>query len=81
MSLTISDDVLQTANMTERELLIEIAILLFEQERLTLGQASQFAKMNQVHFQRLLASRQISLHYDVEELQEDVRTLEANDWQ
>jgi predicted HTH domain antitoxin len=66
--------------MSESELLIAIAILLFEQERFTLGQASRFAKMSQLQFQRLLASRQIPLHYDIAELTEDVKSLEANGW-
>jgi predicted HTH domain antitoxin len=80
MSLVISDEVLQTIQMSESELLTEIAILLFEQERFTLGQASRFAKMNQLQFQRLLASRQIPLHYDIAELRDDVKSLEANGW-
>jgi predicted HTH domain antitoxin len=80
MSLVISDEVLQTIQMSESELLTEIAILLFEQERFTLGQASRFAKMSQAQFQRLLASRQIPLHYDIAELTEDVKSLQANGW-
>jgi predicted HTH domain antitoxin len=80
MSVVISDEVLQTVQMSEAELLQEIAVMLFQQERFTLGQASRFAGMNQLQFQRLLASRQISLHYDIAELREDVKSLEANDW-
>ncbi|MEH1850816.1 MAG: UPF0175 family protein [Nostoc sp.] len=80
MSIVISDKVLQTIQMSDTELLQEIAIMLFEQERFTLGQASNFALMNQLEFQRLLASRKISLHYDIAELREDVKSLEANDW-
>lgn len=73
MSIVISDETLQTLQMSESEMLIEIAILLFQQERFTLGQASRFARMNQLQFQRLLASRQISLHYDVTELRTERR--------
>ena len=80
MSIVISDETLQTLHMSESEMLIEIAILLFQQERFTLGQASRFARMNQLQFQRLLASRQISLHYDVTELREDVKSLAAKGW-
>jgi predicted HTH domain antitoxin len=80
MSLVISDEVLQTIQMSESELLTEIAILLFEQERFTLGQASRFPKMNQLQFQRLLASRKIPLHHDIAELRDDVKSLEANGW-
>ena len=77
MSIVIDDETLQAIQMSEAEMLAEIAILLFQQERFTLGQASRFARMNQLQFQRLLASRQISLHYDVTELREDVKSLEA----
>jgi predicted HTH domain antitoxin len=80
MSVVISDEVLQTVQMSEAELLQKIAVMLFQQERFTLGQASRFAGMNQLQFQRLLASRQISLHYNIAELREDVKSLEANNW-
>lgn len=78
MSVVISDEVLQAIQMSEPELLREIAILLFQKERFTLGQASRFAGMSRLQFQRLLASRKIPLHYDIAELQEDVKSLEAN---
>ena len=80
MSIVISDETLQRIQLSESELLTEIAIMLFQQEKFTLGQASSFAKMNQLQFQRLLASRQISPHYGIAELKEDVESLEANNW-
>ena len=75
MPVTIPDEVLAAAHLTEPELKREIAVALFEQERLTLGQASQFADMNQLEFQALLADRGIPIHYGVEELHEDLDTL------
>lgn len=78
MSIVISDELLQTIQMSETEMLQEIAIMLFQQERFTLGQASNFAQMNQLEFQRLLANRKIPLHYDIAELREDVKSLAAN---
>lgn len=78
MSLIISDEFLQTAHISEADLKLEIAILLFQQEKITLGTASQFAGMNQLEFQRTLGSRKISIHYSVEDFREDLRALEAN---
>ena len=75
MSVTISDDLLQTAGMTEEELKRELAVLLFQKEKLTVGQASQLAGMNQLEFQLLLADRRIPVHYGVAELEEDIETL------
>ncbi|MEM9217019.1 MAG: UPF0175 family protein [Cyanobacteria bacterium P01_F01_bin.150] len=80
MGLVISDEFLQTAHITEADLKLEIAILLFQQEKITLGTASHFAGMNQLEFQRLLGSRKIPIHYDAEDLRQDLKTLEANDW-
>jgi predicted HTH domain antitoxin len=75
MSLTIPEDILRAANMSAVELQREIALLLFQQDKLTLGQASTFAGMSQLEFQRLLASRQIPVHYDVREFTDDLNTL------
>ena len=75
MSLAIPDEILQAARMSATELRQEIAILLFQKEKLTMGQASKLAEMSQLQFQHLLASRQIPVHYDVAEFEEDLQTL------
>jgi predicted HTH domain antitoxin len=80
MSLVISNEFLQTAHISEADLKLEISILLFQQEKITLGTASQFAGMNQLEFQRILGSRKIPIHYGIEDFQRDLRTLEASDW-
>ncbi len=75
MSVTISDEILRTAHMTAGELVQEIAILLFQKDKLTLGQASQMAEMSQLQFQHILASRQIPVHYDIAAFEADLKTL------
>lgn len=76
MPVIISDEVLFAANLSEAELKQEIAVVLFQQERLTLAQASRFAEIGQLAFQALLADRQIPIHYGVEEFLQDMRTLD-----
>jgi predicted HTH domain antitoxin len=75
MSILISDDVLTATRMTEAEMKQEIAVLLFQKEKFTLAQASRFAEMNRVAFQHLLASRKIAVHYDVEDFEQDIKSL------
>ncbi len=75
MSLVIPDDILRAANMSAGELRREIALLLFQQEKLTLGQASEFAGISQLEFQQLLASRRIAVHYDAQDFTDDLDTL------
>ena len=75
MSIVIPDEILQATGMSEAELMQEVAILLFQKVKLSLGQASRLAGMNQLQFQHLLASRQIPVHYDIAEFEADLETL------
>ena len=77
MSVTFSNEILQQTHMTNEELAVEMAVHLFEIEKLTFWQAARMAGMNHWDFQQLLGSRQIPLHYGVEEFEKDVQTLKA----
>ncbi|MDQ6631603.1 MAG: UPF0175 family protein [Verrucomicrobiota bacterium] len=76
MSITFPDELLRSAGLSENDTRAELAVALFQQEKMTLGQASKLAQMNQADFMHVLASRKISLHYGVEDLKEDVQTLQ-----
>lgn len=75
MSIVISNEILTATRMSEAEMKQEIAVLLFQKEKLTLAQASRFAGINRVAFQHLLASRQIPMHYDVTDFEQDIKNL------
>ena len=75
MSVVIPDEILHATHMTGDELMQELAILLYQKEKLTLGQASQLAGMSRLQFQLLLASRQIPVQYDIPEFEADLQTL------
>lgn len=73
--MTIPDSLLETARMSESELRQEIAVLLYQKEKITLAQASRFAEMDRLPFQHLLASRGLTIHYGVEDFEQDLATL------
>jgi len=75
MSIVISDEILYATHMTEAEFLQEIAILLYEKGKLSLGKASKLARMGRIQFQLLLASRQIPINYGIEDFEADIKTL------
>jgi predicted HTH domain antitoxin len=75
MTIVIPDDILQATRLTEDELKQELAVILFQKDKLTLGQASILAGMNRLQFQHLLASRKIPVHYGLAEFEEDMKTL------
>lgn len=77
MSLTIPDTVLLASGLKAEELFLEIILLLFQRDKLSLGKAAELLDMPQVRFQHLIAERGICVHYDVAELQEDIEQVKA----
>ncbi|NEP50819.1 MAG: UPF0175 family protein [Moorea sp. SIO3C2] len=76
MSLVISDDIVEASGLSESELLLTIVIMFFQQDKISLGKASELLGMHRMQFQTLLAERGICVHYDVAEFFEDLQTLE-----
>jgi predicted HTH domain antitoxin len=73
--LEVPRDVLDSARLTIPELKVELAVYLYAQGRLSIGKARELADMALWEFRQLLASRRVSPHYDVPDLDEDVATL------
>ena len=76
MSLIISDEFIKASQMTAEELKIEIAIMLFQQGKLSLGKASELAEINRFQFEQILKQKNIPAYtYDVEDLEIDLQNL------
>lgn len=75
MSVLISDDILQAAQISEIDLKREFAILLFQQRKLGLSKARELAEMPLIDFQRELASRGIIVYDDEAGFQAEVEHL------
>lgn len=73
-------DLPDALQISEVDIRTELAILLFQQERITLGTASQLARLHQIEFQQLIASRGICIHYDIEDLEQDLKSLQEDGW-
>lgn len=76
MSVVISDRVLEASGLTEEEFLQEIVLMLFQLKKISIGTASNLLDMNLIEFQHLIDSRNIGIHYDIEDLRDDVATLQ-----
>ncbi len=55
MNLIISEDIVYATHMSESELLHEIAIMLYQKGKLSLGKASQLSQMTRFQFHRTYA--------------------------
>lgn len=73
--LVVPKEVLKSAHMSPEEMLIEMATHLYSKKRLTMGQAKRLAGLDQISFQRELAKRDIYIHFTVEDLLKDLKTL------
>ena len=80
MSLLISDEIVQASGFSEPELLLEIVIMLFQRDKISLGKASELLGMHRMQFQKILAERGICVHYDVADFQEDLKSLQESGW-
>ncbi|HEX8195069.1 MAG TPA: UPF0175 family protein [Pyrinomonadaceae bacterium] len=75
MIVEIPDQIVTQSGLSAKEILLKIAILLFQEEKLTLGQASKLAELHQFEFQKELAKRRIPVHYDEDDFRRDLQTL------
>jgi len=73
--LEIPQEVLDSARMTAGELLVELAVHLYEQGRLSIGKAHELAGLSLWEFRQLLGLRHIAPHFEVEDLEQDLETL------
>ena len=77
MDLLIKEDILDKAEITARELTIEISVHLYDTNRLSMGQARNLAQLDQLSFQKELAKRDVYIKYDEEDLGTDLANLKA----
>ena len=79
VKMNVPEDVLVAARISKRyaasEFRKELAVHLFERGVLSFGKSTQLAGMSKWDFMSMLGSRKIALHYDAEDLDEDLKIL------
>jgi predicted HTH domain antitoxin len=78
-TIEIPRHLLQAARVTPDELKVELALQLYRQRRLSIGHARELADMSLWEFRQLLVIRRVSPHYDIEDLENDMRVWQALD--
>lgn len=73
--LVVSGNILEELRITPSELLIDLAVYLYDSERLSLGQTKKLAGLTQIAFQQELSKRDVLIKYDVEDLETDLKNL------
>ena len=76
MALVIGDQELQAINLTAEELRLEIAIWFYQTGKMSSGQASKFANVSRVQFQKELGQRKVPVNYGIEDFEQDMQTIQ-----
>ena len=63
--------------MSPQDMKRELALALFQQEKISFGKAREMAGMTVWAFQQLLGSRDIPVHYDIQDYLEDQAAIDA----
>lgn len=79
MSLVISDDLVKASGFSENEFFLEIVLMLFQQDKISLGKASELLGLHRMQCQKLISERGLCVHYDITEFQEDLKILEETE--
>ena len=75
MIVEIPDQIIKQSGFSTEETLLKAALVLFEEEKLTLGQASRLVGLHQYEFQKELAARNFPVHYNEEDYLRDLQTI------
>ncbi|MBE9050796.1 UPF0175 family protein [Nostocales cyanobacterium LEGE 11386] len=75
MNVVIFDEIIKASGLSEKELILELIILLFQKKNISIGKASQLSQMPLLQFQNELAKRNIPVHYDESDLEVDLQNL------
>lgn len=73
--LVISGSVLEELQISPKDLMTDIAVYLYDKEKLSVGQAKKLAGLTQVEFQKEMSKRGVFIKYDIEDLEKDLDML------
>ncbi len=77
MGIVIDDDLLRATRMSGPEIKLELAALLYQRGRLTLGQAARLAGLGQARMRLALGARGIAPNYGVTDFVEDLKVVRS----
>lgn len=63
--------------MSKEELLLELAIVLYQKEVISMRAAAELSKISWVQFEHILGERKIYLKYSEEDLRKDMENLSS----
>lgn len=76
MTIQLPDSLLTMSGLDEQHIKEQLALLLYKKEFLTLMQAAELAEMHFIDFQALMQKNDVFMHYDENDLEQDLANLD-----
>lgn len=76
MQVELPDAALEGTGMTPELAKLEVAVALYRDRKVSMGRAARLAGMPRPQFQHELGKRDVTVDYDVEDFEQDLKTLE-----
>jgi predicted HTH domain antitoxin len=77
MLVEVPNDFIGISDYTEKDLKVDVAVLLYHRKVLTLARAARWVGMSRLEFQKALAERGFTINYTIEDFDTDMKTLKS----
>jgi predicted HTH domain antitoxin len=75
MEIRVADELVRGIHMPKEQWLLDLAIGLFVDRRVTLGRGAEIAGVSKPAFLDALGQRQVPINYDESDLESDLKTI------
>jgi predicted HTH domain antitoxin len=73
--LIIPGSMLEDLKLSASDLRLELAVYLYDKERLSFAQSKKLAGLSQIAFQKALSKRGVAIKYGISDFEKDLETL------
>lgn len=77
MLIEISDNVVAQSGLSKNDILLEVALSLYQRGAISLGLAAQMAGLHRYAFQQEMGRRRISVNLSWEDVQKDIADIKS----
>lgn len=77
MTLELPNHILTDSKYQLQDLQIDVALVLYQRQKISLARAARWIGMNRLEFQKLLKDRSIPINLSIDDFKTDLKTLES----
>jgi predicted HTH domain antitoxin len=77
MQVEIPEAAIAGTGLTPDQVRLEVAVALYRDRKVSMGRAARLAGQPRIPFQQELARRGVTVDYDVEDFEEDLRNIQS----